>query len=191
MTLSGVFSAFQTPSGAEDCDGYATDAECTAAGRMSNREIRVLFFQQGGRLLAHRPVLGYGVGQFGGIVAEKHDPQWELDPRFPGGFDLHDFDGTTVDSFWLHLTVEAGILGLLAYLAWLALLVAPLLRGWRTAARAWLALWGITATLFTLLISLFSTTLEDALYPPLYFAILGLGWVSLREGRSAGIGSPP
>ena len=43
------------------------------------------------------------------------------------GSTSHDYDGTTVDSFWLHLTVETGVLGLTAYVVWLWLLAVPLL----------------------------------------------------------------
>jgi hypothetical protein len=195
--LMGVVSAVETPSGTENCDGL-TSVECVDRGRVKQREVRVLFYQQGARLLVHRPVLGYGVGQFGGIVAEEHDPNWQLDPRFPGGFDLHDFDGTTVDSFWLHLTVETGVIGLLAYLAWLWLVTVPLLGVTRRFAgrRVWgaararapagdqtteaVALWGPAAVLFTVVIGFFSSALEDALYPTLAFTVLGIGWVLTR-----------
>jgi hypothetical protein len=204
--LQGVFSAVDTPSGDERCAGFATIADCVAAGRVEAREIRLLFFQQGARLLADRPVLGYGVGQFGGVVAEQHDAHWERDPRFPGGFDLYDFDGTTVDSFWLHLTVETGVLGLLAYLAWLWLIAVPLLAVTRRYAgrRVWgaggtrdqtgeipeaFALWGIGALLFTVIVGVFSPALEDPLFPPLVFAVLGFGWVLVaRSPRSSGAG---
>ena len=101
----------------------------SASPTVPAREIRVLYFQQGARLLAHRPVLGYGIGQFGGIVAQKNDADWNLNPAFgPGGFDRHGFQAQQVDSFWLHLVVEAGLLGLLAYLVWLVLLAAPMAR---------------------------------------------------------------
>jgi O-antigen ligase len=196
--FGGVTSAVDTPSGNEDCEGFETNRECVEAGKVEKREIRLLFFQQGARLLADRPVLGYGVGQFGGIVAEKNDPNWELDPRFPGGFDLYDFDGTTVDSFWLHLVVETGVVGLLSYLAWLALIVVPLLGVTRRFAgrRVWgssgprapahgkahaVALWGIGVMLLSVVIAVFSPALEDAIYPPLAFAILGLAWAMTRE----------
>jgi O-Antigen ligase len=198
--VKGVFYATQTPAGQEDCAGFATAKECTEAGRVESREIRMLFYQQGARLLAHRPVLGYGVGQFGGIVAEQNDPRWELDPRFPGGFNLYDFTGTTVDSFWLHLVIEVGVLGLLAYLAWLWLITAPLVAATPRFAgrRIWgaggpraptdmdertrsVALWGIGAMLFLVLVGFFSPALEDPLYPPLVFAVFGLAWVLLRD----------
>ncbi len=196
--VAGVFGAVDTPSGAENCEGFETTRECVEAGKVEEREIRLLFFQQGARLLAHRPVLGYGVGQFGGIVAEQHDPNWEKDPRFPGGFDLHDFEGTTVDSFWLHLVVEVGILGLLVYLAWLWLLIVPLVGVTRRFAgrRVWgaggpraptgergqaMALWGVGLMLFTVFVSALAPTLEDPLFPPLLFAVLGAGWVLTRD----------
>jgi len=202
--IQGVFYATQTTAGEEDCSEFETIRECTDAGVVESREIRLLFFQQGARLLADRPVLGYGVGQFGGIVAEQHDPNWELDPRFPGGFNLYDFEGTTVDSFWLHLVVEVGVLGLLAYLAWLWLIAAPLLgatnrfagrRVWGTRTRApdevdertrAVALWGVAAMLFTVLVGVFSPALEDPLFPPLVFAVFGLGWVLLRDDPAPG-----
>jgi hypothetical protein len=200
--LTGIFSAVDTPPGTEDCAEFETNRECVEAGRVEKREIRMLFYQQGARLLAERPILGYGVGQFGGIVAEKHDPSWELDPRFPGGFNLYDFDGTTVDSFWLHLVVETGILGLLAYLIWLWLLAVPLVgvtrrfggrriwgaRGPRAPTQgraAAAALWGIGVLVFGVIIAFFAPSLEDALYPPLAFAIIGVAWVLNASAKAS------
>jgi hypothetical protein len=200
--VGGFFHAVQTPSGAEKerCEEFETLQECIDAQAVQAREVRVLFYQQGARLLAHRPLLGYGVGQFGGIVAEQHDPNWENDPRFPGGFDLYGFEGITVDSFWLHLAVETGILGLLAYLAWLWLLVVPLIGVTRryVGRKVWgatsprgptderaqaVALWGIGAMVFTVIVATLSPSLEDPLYPPLLFAVFGLAWVLTRDVR--------
>src|SRR5690606_13066878 len=126
-------------------------------------------------------------------------------PRCPGGFHLYDVDGTTVDSFWLHLVVEVGMLGLLAYLAWLWLLSVPLLgvtprlagrRVWgaakpRAQADSWAgpergtatALWGAGVVLFGVIIAFFSPALEDALYPLLSFAIIGVAWVFAASAR--------
>jgi hypothetical protein len=228
--LRGVADAVSTPSGTEDCSGYETIEECTNAGAAPSREIRALFFQQGAQLLLHRPLLGYGVGQFGGVVAEQNDPDWEKDPRFgPGGFHLYDFSGTTVDSFWLHLAVEVGLLGLTAYLIWLYLLVAPLVRrspryrgvrdprdedrertgsgeqrrgvrdprdedrertgsgeqrrgpppGLEAEATA---LWAVGSLVFAALVAVLSPALEDPLFPPLVFGIVGIAWV-LNVGR--------
>ena len=74
LRLRRAGNVVDTPSGAEDCEGFETTKECVDAGRVEAREIRSLFYQQGRTLMAHRPVLGYGVGHFGGIVAETNDP---------------------------------------------------------------------------------------------------------------------
>jgi hypothetical protein len=200
--IGGFFNAVQTPANQENCTGYPTIAACVAAGKVQPREVRLLFIEQGARLLVHRPVLGYGVGHFGGIVAYDNDPHWASNPRFPGGFKLYDFTGTTVDCFWLHEGVETGVLGLLAYLAWLWLLTVPLLGVTRRFAgrRVWgaggpreqadgraqtVALWAVGAMLFTVIVACFSPALEDPLYPPLVFAVFGIGWVLTRDVRHA------
>lgn len=179
--LRGVNHALDEPAGTEDCTGYATMQECTDANKSESKEIRVLFIQQGARLLLHRPLLGYGVGQFGGIVAEQHDPNWEKDPRFgPNGFNLYDFTGTTVDSFWLHLAVEVGVLGTIAYLVWLYLLTAPLVRASRRAppsVSSNTGLWAVGSMVFAVLVAAMSPALEDPLFPPLLFGIIGIAWV--------------
>jgi hypothetical protein len=200
--IEGVGSAVQAPAGTENCPPGWTTAQCVAAGKEQAREVRLLFIEQGARLLVHRPLLGYGVGHFGGIVAYDNDPHWALNPRFPGGFNLYDFDGTTVDCFWLHEGVETGALGLLAYLAWLWLLTVPLLGVTRRFAgrRVWgaggrraqadgraqtVALWAVGAMLFSVIVACFSPALEDPLYPPLVFAVFGIGWVLTRDVRHA------
>ena len=210
--LAGVVSAVETPSGTEDCAEFETNNECIQQGRVQPRESRVLFYQQGVELLAKRPLLGYGVGHFGGIVAETNDPDWDRHPRFgPDGFDLHDYDGTTVDSFWLHLAVETGLLGLLAYLVWLALITRPLVRSTRrfarggqrgsavrstqttgesidpvsTASSAHPAVyWAVSAVVFAGIAGFLSSSLENPIFPFVFFGIMGLGWVMNRQDVS-------
>jgi hypothetical protein len=159
-----------------------------------DQEIRVLFLSQGVKLWAASPVLGYGVGQFGGIVAVRADAQWHRDPRFvevlgPAGFDLHRFKSTSVDMFWLHLLVEVGLLGTIAYLVWLFFLARPLMRsawrsGWRRGPPSEgspLILWAVGALAFGVAIGVWSPALEDPVFPPLLFGVLGLGWVMTRR----------
>jgi hypothetical protein len=193
--LQGVNHAITQPAGTEDCDGFATIQECTDAGKTPSKEIRVLFFQQGARLLVHRPLLGYGVGQFGGIVAEQNDPNWEKDPRFgPEGFKLYDFTGTTVDSFWLHLAVEVGLLGAIAYFVWLYFLTAPLVRNtWRAPPTIGsnTGLWAVGSLIFAVLVAALSPALEDPLFPPLLFGIVGLAWVLSHPNGRRGVEAPP
>lgn len=74
-------------------------------------DARFTYAQQGLRIVKEHPLLGVGPGQFGGVVAERY------------GSPVHkafgiEFNSTwsTVDSYWLHLLVESGLLGLLAML---------------------------------------------------------------------------
>jgi hypothetical protein len=154
------------------------------------RETRVLFYQQGLTLFTHRPLLGYGLGQLGGIVAEKNNPDWAHNPKFgPKGFDRHGFKSQQIDTFWLHLLVEAGALGMLAYVGWLLLLVEPL---WRRIRRSpgrdgsrrfdpagYLA---IGALVFGFQVAFFAASLEDPMLPALLFAILGVAWLAAPPG---------
>lgn len=193
--LGGLFNSFQMSGDRDSKDDCLKNPACSG----QDGEIRVLFAKQGAKLWAERPILGYGVGQFGGIVAVKDDPEWNKDPRFqkvlgPEGFFLHGFKATSVDVFWLHLLVEAGTLGVLAYLIWMYLIGAPLFRAaWRGAREGRLRgsprtqgilLWSAATLAFAGLIAAWSPSLEDPLFPPLMFSVLGFGWVLL--GRQAG-----
>jgi hypothetical protein len=146
-----------------------------------DQEIRILYAKQGLRLWEASPVVGYGVGQFGGVVAVKADAAWNTDPRFvevlgPQGFDKHNFEATSVDMFWLHLLVETGALGVVAFLTWLLLMLAPLARSaWRSHGGVF-PLWAVGLVVFTVVIAAWSPSLEDPLFPPLMFSVLGLGW---------------
>jgi hypothetical protein len=162
-------------------------------------EVRVLFIKQGLRLFQASPVLGYGPGQFGGIVSVKADPLWNKDPRFvevlgPNGFDMYEFEAVSVDVFWLHLLVEVGVLGLLAYLAWMWLVGRPMFVAARRRGppsqtdpiRDRIYVWAAATLVFALLTAAWSPVLEDPVFPPLLFAVLGFGWVLWqREQRAA------
>lgn len=169
-----------------------------------DREVRVLYITQGVQLIEDSPLLGFGVGQFGGIVAVKADPQWNMDPRFveilgPDGFYMYGFEAVSVDVFWLHLIVEAGVIGLLAYLVWLYFVGSPMFRAARRRgppaqtdrvgtdpAHHWIYIWAATALVFAVLTAAWSPVLEDPVFPPLLFAVLGFGWVlRQREQRAA------
>jgi O-antigen ligase len=185
---AGVTEALAVPSG-QECIQGATDPD--QACSVKDREIRLLYYQQGARLLARRPVLGYGIGHFGGIVAYQNNPNWSDDPRFqPVGFNRYNFDAKTVDAFWLHLVIEAGVLGVIAYVAWLWLLVAPFVRpllrradpGRRARAPGHPAYyWAPAAVLFVMLVALLSGSFEDPMVPPVLFTIVGIGWVVLAQ----------
>jgi hypothetical protein len=143
----------------------------------SKQEIRIVFFKQGAVLLASRPLFGYGVGQFGGTVAFQHDPLWYQ--KF--NFALMHSSADQVDSFWLHLVVETGALGLLAYLIWLWTLISPIVRS--KIRDSPLAFWAPAVLVASVLIAVLSPALEDQLYPVLMFTVLGWAW-TYRSGTN-------
>ncbi|MFF5202888.1 O-antigen ligase family protein [Micromonospora parva] len=155
------------------------------------REIRVLYLQQAGKILPRQPLLGFGIGQFGGVVAEKDNPNWHKNPKFgPGGFNRYGFQAVQVDSFWLHLIMEVGVLGFGAYLVWLFMIAKPLLARTRQLRRtghrpAPNVLWGIAALIFACIVGFLSPSMEDPLLPPLLWTVVGLAWWAAR--RSAPI----
>jgi len=163
-----------------------TERGSACRNALPDQEIRVVYARQGVPLWRARPVLGYGPGTFGGIVALQTDPSWNRNPRFaPGGFDLHGFAGKTVDSFWLHLVIELGTAGLLAYLAWLWLLCGPLRR---TRADP-IVLFGPAAVIFVVITGVFSLSPEGPFVPVLLFGALGLAWQ--RSVPPVGADRPP
>jgi hypothetical protein len=193
--MAGVFSALHLPSGAEGdefCVSGNTGCSADDPNQIPQREVRVLYAQQGIELWTQRPFLGYGVGQFGGIVAYEHDPRWYQDPRFgPEGFRLYGSNEKQVDSFWLHLLVETGSIGFLTYLAWLALLILPVLTAVIRRRRAGPAppqgsvhpfgYWAPAALVFAVAVAFLAPSLEDPLFPAQLFTVLGLAWVLLRR----------
>jgi hypothetical protein len=107
---------------------------------------------------------------------------------------MYDSPQQQVDTFWLHLLVEVGIAGVLLYLIWLYLLVRPILKtlpGWRLRAPPApsaagvhpVGYWAPAAVLFGVLIAFLSPALEDPLFPPLLFTVLGFAWALLARGE--------
>lgn len=192
---NGVLNAFHIPSDIKGNPGPSAGPSCPpnaidCVSTPPQREIRVLYAQEGISLWAHRPALGYGIGQFGGIVAYRNDPNWNESTKFgPEGFDKFGFRAKTVDSFWLHLLVEGGALGIIAYLGWLVLLGTPMigvverLRRRRDGPAHPAMYWAPAAIAFGLIIGLLSPSLEDPLFPPLMFGIIGIAWVLFQRGE--------
>ena len=98
------------------------------------------------------------------------------------------------------------MLGLTAYLVWLWLLAVPMLgvtrryvdrkvwgargpRGPTDAIGTAAALWGVGALFFTVIVSTLSPALEDPLFPPMVFGVIGVAWVLLIRCRAAAAAS--
>ncbi|MBY8872430.1 O-antigen ligase family protein [Micromonospora sp. PLK6-60] len=155
------------------------------------REIRVLYLQQAADILPRQPLLGFGIGQFGGVVAEKNNPDWHKNPKLgPKGFNRYGFQAVQIDSFWLHLVMEAGVLGLIAFIVWLYFVLRPLLAALRRRGRERTApppsaavVWGVGALVFAALVAFLSPAFEDPLLPALLWTVVGLAWWACRRSR--------
>ncbi len=90
------------------------------------------------------PLLGSGLGSFGGSAAQKY------------GY----FTGISMDSVWIRVLAETGILGFASYLAWFASAFASVaVRFFRTRDRLWLF---TSIGLLALLVNLFTDNLLDS-----------------------------
>ncbi|MFG1775892.1 O-antigen ligase family protein [Micromonospora sp. NPDC049048] len=177
----------------------ATTTPAPAAARPAApvREIRVLYLQQAAQILPRQPLLGFGIGQFGGVVAEKDNPNWHKNPKFgPEGFNRYGFHAVQVDSFWLHLVMEVGLVGLTVYLAWLAMVTWPLVSRIRRDRRMSRApdeatVWGVAAMVFACLVGFLSPSMEDPLLPPLLWTIIGVAWWAAGRPATAPVPDGP
>ncbi|MDQ3880075.1 MAG: O-antigen ligase family protein [Chloroflexota bacterium] len=97
-----------------------------SAALYEGRDLRLLFVVNAVPIIRDHPVLGVGPGRFGGAAARTFDS-----PVYRAyGTDRLFWNPRqqTVDDFWLHLVVEVGALGTLAYLTTLGAATLPLFR---------------------------------------------------------------
>ncbi len=91
------------------------DLQAATLGRIgaigAGNDLRTLFIQNALPIIADHPIVGAGPGRYGGAVAAHYgSPLWNQ--YRDGAVPLY----RTVDNFWLHILVEAGILGTLMLL---------------------------------------------------------------------------
>jgi O-antigen ligase len=138
-------------------------------------DLRVLFILNGLPILAEHAPLGIGPGRYGGAVADIFGTP--VYARY--GTDKLFVDPTqrTVDDFWLHLTVESGILGLAAYLTMVGAALRPIIRRARTAVLEHeVLLAGITGAVIGLAVNALTTMLLEANSVAfLFWFLLGVG----------------
>jgi putative inorganic carbon (HCO3(-)) transporter len=151
-------------------------------------DLRTLFVLNAIPIVRDHPLLGVGPGRYGGAVADNY------------GTPIYDEYGTTrlfwnplqrtVDNFWLHILVEVGILGFVAFLATAMLPGLRILRaarhtiGWRR-----IMLGGTAAATAGMAVSSATTMLLEAnsIGFPFWF-LLGVGGLvaaSVRTGEPA------
>lgn len=110
----------------------------------SNNLGRLFRWRQGFLNLLDHPLLGSGLGTFGGSAAQKY------------GY----FTGISMDSVWIRVLSETGILGFLSYVAWMASAFAGVAtRFFRSRDRLWLF---TSIGLLALLMNLFTDNLLDS-----------------------------
>ena len=177
-------SASNIPS--SDFLGSAIDRALRIA---SGSDLRARLVRNAGPILAEHPILGVGPGRYGGAVAA-----WYPTPVYRAygtnklltyqiGFKKF-FHQQTVDNFWLHLVVESGILGTLAFGGLILLPLLRIARATREATEGRVVLTAIVAAGLVGVFSSVSTMLLEAnagAFP--FWLLLGLGWsiVRLRE----------
>jgi putative inorganic carbon (hco3(-)) transporter len=131
-------------------------------------DLRVRFIDQGLPILAERPLLGVGPGWYGGAVAQSWgSPIYaELGDQAPQ---------RTVDNFWLHLLVEFGVLGTLAYIAiYVVAAYRPLRAAWRQHGLRLIFLAGALAAMGVLAIdSVTEMILEGNTFSMVAWLLLG------------------
>ena len=117
LLLLAYGTAVVMPKGILSGLGQGYDPFATTVNRFDavgqGKDLRTKFVHNALPILEDHPLLGVGPGRYGGAAASLF--------RSPIQYEYHTdkllTNQKTVDNFWLHLTVEGGVLGLLAFLA--------------------------------------------------------------------------
>ena len=138
-------------------------------------DLRTLFIRNGIPILRDHPLVGVGPGRYGGAAADIFGTPIYAEYKTNRLLTLP--DQRTVDDFWLHLIVEFGVIGSVAFIAMMVAIGLPILRG---AARStgWrrVVLFGIAAAALTIIVNSFTTMLLEANSVAfIFWFILGLG----------------
>jgi O-antigen ligase len=141
----------------------------------SGKDLRTSLVANAVPIILDHPLVGVGPGRYGGAAADLFGTSvyaaYGTDRLFTNP------SQRTVDNFWLHLAVESGLLGLLAYLGMIGAALRPIMRSARTAA--WgrrVALAGISGAVIGLSINGLTTMLLEANSVAfLFWFLLGIG----------------
>ena len=159
-------------------------------------DLRTLFVTNAVPILRDHPLLGVGPGRYGGAAADIFGTP--VYSAYGTNRLFADPKQRTVDDFWLHLAVEAGILGLLAFVGMILAALRPIVRSARTAT-SWrrVVLAGISGAVICLTINSLTTMLLEAnSVAYLFWFLLGLGSLlavapDLEPIATVGSASPP
>ena len=151
----------------------------------SGKDLRTLLVANAVPIVGDHPLLGVGPGTYGGAAASIFGTP--IYRQYGTYLLLKDPNQRTVDNFWLHLLVESGLIGLLAFTAMVGSAVLPIVRRARKAAFGRrVALAGIVGAVLCLLVNSLSTMLLEAnSVAYLFWFLLGLGSVLAAQPESA------
>jgi putative inorganic carbon (hco3(-)) transporter len=149
----------------------------------AGRDLRTLFGLNGIPILASHSLVGVGPGRYGGAAADIFGTP--VYAEYGTNLLFTRQTQTTVDNFWLHLFVEFGVLGALAFFGMMLTAVGPIFAiASRTTGWWRVALVGIAAAAATVVInSLTTMLLESNSVSFVFWFLLGLG--SLLAGAAA------
>jgi len=140
-------------------------------------DLRTLFVLNGIPILANHQLVGVGPGRYGGAAADIFGTP--IYAQYGTDRLLTRPDQRTVDNFWLHLFVEFGVLGGLAFVGMILVSGVPILRQ-AAAATGWrrVALFGIAATALCIIVNSVTTMLLEAnSVGYVFWFLLGVGSV--------------
>jgi O-antigen ligase len=165
--------------GAQGYDPLSTTINRVAAVQ-ENRDLRTLFVRNAIPILEEHPVLGVGPGQYGGASASIF------------GSPVHEAYGTdrllteqeTVDNFWLHLAVEGGAAGVIAYVVMIGAALWGPIRALRGAVGSRFAVPAgiVSGTLVVCVATTSTMLLEGNTVAFLFWFLLGIGSMALPNG---------
>lgn len=145
------------------------------------KDLRTLFVVNAIPIVRDHPLIGVGPGRYGGSVAWLFGTpiysEYGTDKIFPTWYSQK-----TVDNFWLHLLVESGIAGTIAFGAAILLTLVPLVRKVRGATGGrYVVMAGIAAAVLMLCVSTVTTMLlEGNTIAFVFWFLLGLGSLYVR-----------
>jgi putative inorganic carbon (HCO3(-)) transporter len=159
------------------------------------QDLRTLFILNGIPIVADRPLLGVGPGRYGGAAADIFGTpvyaEYGTDALFT------DPSQRTVDDFWLHLLVESGVLGFMAFVGMVLTALVPIVRATvREIGRRRVVLTGIAIATLALVVNSVTTMLLEANSVAFVFwFLLGIGSLVAAhedtEPAAAGSQVPP
>jgi O-antigen ligase len=171
-------------SGAKPPDFNIVDTTGERVGNVgAGRDLRTLLVLNAIPILRDYPLLGVGPGRYGGAAADHFSSP--IHTQY-GTAKLLKFQ-QTVDNFWLHLLIEAGILGAAAFVAAIGVVVVSLARRVRDASSShYIMKAGIlVAMVASIIITGTTMGLEANMVAFMFWFMLGIGSLYATQPQPA------